>query len=356
MAQSEMRNKFIILILALTFTAASCNQLLFGGTGNMGVYQSTDFGDSFHDINKVDKKNTLNSTSVNSLKFDPSNPSVLYLASSAGLLRADSIGNGWKLLVTNILVADFAIDPTAPGTIYAVGSSDSHAKIIKTTDTGGSWKDIYTEPTTSTTVMSIAISPANHNFLLAGLATGEIIASYDGGTTWQPETNLDDKILTIRYGQNGNPYVLSSSQGLWESKDGGKTFSLLTSVLTGAVASIDAPFSSVSQFLDLAFDLRQNGVIYLGTNEGYIRTVDDGSNWTFIRMPVRNSELRTSAVGVNPKDSNNLYAVIGNTLFKSINGGVTWQTKPLPTGQEVHMIVIDPSQPNVIYLGLGVRK
>ena len=350
-----MNNRFFILIFALAFTAASCNSLLFGGSGAAGVYRSEDFGDTFKEANNISKKTNLGSTSVNSLIFDPADSQVMYLGSSSGIYKSTDAGGTWKLFVTNILVTDLAVDPYDSNILYAVGVVDSHAKVVKTSDGGSSWQDKYTEPTTKNSVMSVAVDPKDHLHVLIGLKTGEIIHSRDGGTTWQVLANLDDQISRIRYGPNSNPYVLTLRQGLFESKDG-KTFDKLTASLTGGVFNYDSTFSAVTQFLDWTFDRSQTGVIYLATEQGLVRTVNDGGSWSYMQMPVRNSVLRTSSVAVSPKDSNNLYATVGSTLFKSINGGVTWQTKPLPSAQEVRTILIDPSSPNVLYLGLGARK
>jgi photosystem II stability/assembly factor-like uncharacterized protein len=345
-----------LLILALVFAAASCNSLLFGGTGNMGVFKSDDSGDNFHEVNKVDKKNNLNSTSVNAIAFAPGNTQIVYMGASAGLYKTENAGDSWNLILTNISVADVAVDPTDTGTIYAVGVSGGHGKIVKTTDNGGSWHDEYTEPTTENPVRTLAVNPLNHFDIWAGLTLGEIIHSVDGGNTWQLVTDLHDFVYRLRFGPNNNVYALTQVNGFFESRDGGKTLTNLTGALTNGIVNLNEDFSAVSKFLDLAFDLKQKSVIYLSTNAGLVRTVDDGANWSFIKMPLRNSELRTSAVAVNPFDSNNIYATVGSTLFKSINGGVTWETKLLSTGQEVRQILIDPTSSNVIYLGLGVHK
>lgn len=321
----------------------------------MGLFRSDDFGDTFREVNQVSKKLSLNSTSINTLVLDPGNPGSIYFGSSSGIFHSTDQGQNWKYLLTGMLVADIAVDPTDPNIIYSAGTSENHATIIKTFDGGGSWKAAYTEPTTSTTVSTIAIDPADHNRLLAGLQTGEIIVSRDAGQTWQSLMNLNDRILIMRYGPNKHPYILGKSAGVFEARDN-QNFVNISGQLTGAILDFDSTLSSVSQFLDMQFDRRQTGVIYVATPEGLIRTVDDGNTWAYLRMPVRNSLLRTSAVAINPEDSNNIFATVGHTLFRSINGGLTWETKPLPTGQETRIILIDPSSPNTIYFGFGARK
>jgi hypothetical protein len=347
--------KLFILAFALAFTAVSCNTSLFaGGSGSMGVFRSDDLGTSFHAVNTIDKKTNLNNTSVNTLIFDPQNPTTLYLGSSAGLYQSTNSGDTWKLLVTQILVADAAID-AGNNTIYAAGTSGGHGKIIKTSDGGGSWQDLYTEPTSNNEVVTIVLDPVKHNRIFAGMSAGEIIESDDYGSSWQVVTDLHDPIYRMRFGVDHTLYVLCPGSGLYKSADG-KTFAPLTGTLTSGLLQLNSDFSAVTRFLDLAFDPRQANVLYLTTDVGLVRSVDGGTTWAFMKMPVRNTVLRTASMAVNPKDSNNLYAVVSNTMFISNNGGVTWQTKPLGTGREVRIMLIDPNNVNTLYLGLGVKK
>jgi photosystem II stability/assembly factor-like uncharacterized protein len=350
--------KNLILIPVILLIAASCNvsNLFFGGTGSQGVFKSEDLGDTFHESNKIDKKNSLANTSVNSLQFDPADTNILYLASSAGIFRSQDAGDTWKLFATNILVYDFAIDPKDSNVIYAAGAVDNHATLIKTADGGQSWKEKYVEPTTSTVISSVVVDPSNSLHVLVVLASGDLLETNDGGETWQAISKFTDTVASLRYGPNHSLYALSRNSGLFESKDNGKTFTNLAATLTGSVISSDLDFASVSQFLDVAFDRQQPGVLYLATDQGLIRSVNDGGSWSYLKMPIKNTQLRTSSVAVNPKDSNNLYAIVGRTMIKSINGGVTWQTKIMPIGQEVRSILIDPNSPNIMYLSLGARK
>ncbi|MBX4191442.1 MAG: hypothetical protein KW804_01430, partial [Candidatus Doudnabacteria bacterium] len=91
------------------------------------------------------------------------------------------------------------------------------------------------------------------------------------------------------------------------------------------------------------------------TEQGLFRSVNDGKDWAFMSMPVRNAALRVSAISVNPQNSNNLFVSVASTLYKSVNGGLTWETKSLPTTTTIHTIVINPQSTNIIYLGLRTQ-
>lgn len=353
--------KFLILILGLSLTAASCN--LFSGSlgfasGDKGVFKSDDAGKSFRPANQAgNKKDALAGASVNTLVFDPRDSNIMYLGSSSGIYRTQDGAGSWKYILTGIAVSDIAIDPYRSDVVYAAGISGNNGKVIKTVDGGTSWIDIYTEPTSGNAVSSLAINQYNPLIIVASLATGEIIRSTDEGNTWQASTDLKDRVLRLRTGLGGSMYALAQKTGVYRSLDEGKTWTALTGSITSTgFTDFSSAVSSVSQFFDMALDQRQQGVLYLGTEQGLVRTVNDGANWSFMNMPLKNTLLRVSAVGTNPSNSNNIYAVVGSTMFKSLNGGVTWETRELPTGQETRTILVDPQSTNIIYLGLGNKK
>jgi hypothetical protein len=346
--------KFFILIVALSFVAASCDTggLFDFGGGMRGVFKSDDNGETFFAASKL-KKGDISNISVNTIAFDPTNPDILFAGVGAGIYKTENGAGSWIYILSGIGVADVAVDLYSPKTIYAAGIAGQNGKIIKSIDGGTSWVDIYTEPSKNNTVLSVQVSKTNSSVILAGLLSGELIRSTDAGRTWQATKDFGDKVIEIRFGPANTAYALTAARGLFKSVDLGITWTAITDSLTTlAFNSIDKSASSVTAFYDLALDWRQAGVLYLGTEQGLFRTVNDGANWSFIALPLKNAALRVSAVTVNPNDSNNLLASVVSTVYKSINGGLTWETKTLPTTSVVHTIVVNPSSTNIIYLGL----
>lgn len=348
-------HKFAILLIGLTFTAASCDLAnpLSVTSGARGVFKSEDGGESFRAANSVAGKGSINSLSANALVFAPDNPDVIYLAGSAGIYKSENAAKTWTYVLTGIAVADVAIDSRNPDIIYAAGVSGNNGKIVKSRDGGNNWTDIYTEPSKSNPVMSLAVSSS---FVIAGLSTGEIIRSFDGGNTWQAGKDLENYIIKIRFAPNNSIYVLTRTTGIFKSPDSGSTWTSITNLLTQDSFSNNVTVPAVSIFHDFSIDQRLSGVIYLGAEEGLYRTVNDGGAWNLMSLPLRDTALKASAVAVNPSNSNNVFVSIGFTMLKSTNGGLTWETKELATEQAVRLIAIDPQSPNVVYLGLGARK
>jgi photosystem II stability/assembly factor-like uncharacterized protein len=349
--------KFLVLIIGLSLTAASCDitsGLFSFGSGTRGIFKSDDGGVTFNISNTVSPKGDLNNLSVTSMAIDPTNRDVVYVSAGAGLYKSEDAGEKWKYILSGIAISDMAIDPFSASTIYVAGIAGQNGKIIKTVDGGTSWVDIYTEPSQNDTVLSIAISPSSPSTILAGLYNGELLRSTDGGRTWSAVKDFGQRVLEIKFGSGGNTaYALTSRAGLYKSTDSGVTWTESTTALTyDILSSPNRALTSVSAFHDLALDSRTSGVIYLGTEEGMFRSVDDGVNWSFMSLPLRNTALKVSAIAIDPNNANIIFATVASTIYKSINGGVTWETKVLPTKAAVDTILINPNSSNIIYLGL----
>ncbi len=352
--------KFAILILGLSLTAASCNivEVILGtSSGSRGVFRSEDNGETFRAANLVGKKGNINTLSVTSLSLSPSNPDTIYLGSNDGLYKSEDGAKSWTYILAGIAVADVVVDPVEPNVVYAAGIAAGNGKVIKSLDSGVSWIDIYTEPSKNNAVLSIAVSRANTSVILIGLNGGEVIRSIDAGHTWQGVKDLADKVMRLRFGPSGTAYVLTAKVGLSKSLDLGVNWIQLTNNLTNTSFNTSSrAISTVSGFYDLGLDRKQSGVLYLGTEQGLYRSINDGANWSFMELPVKNNALRVSSVAINPGNSNNIFAGIGSSIFKSTNGGVTWQTKVLPTSSEIRSLVINPTSNNIIYAGLSAPR
>ena len=101
-------------------------------------------------------------------------------------------------------------------------------------------------------------------------------------------------------------------------------------------------------------------IIYVGTASGGVwKSMSGGIDWT----PIFNDQL-TASIGAlaiqqsnpdviwvgtgegNPRNSLNG----GYGIYKSLDGGKTWQSMGLENTRHIHRIIIDPTQPNTVYV------
>jgi PKD repeat protein/photosystem II stability/assembly factor-like uncharacterized protein len=89
-------------------------------------------------------------------------------------------------------------------------------------------------------------------------------------------------------------------------------------------------------------------VLYCGTEPGEIyKSMDAGLNWTLVSLnePLGGS---VAAICVSPTDSNLVYAGSGDFLFKSADGGLTWNSVLSASSLNVNEIIVHPNDPNVV--------
>lgn len=100
-------------------------------------------------------------------------------------------------------------------------------------------------------------------------------------------------------------YVGTASGGLWKSKSGGITWSpIFDNELTASIGSVAIQQSNPS-------------VIWVGTGEG------------------------------NPRNSLNG----GYGIYKSLDGGKSWNSMGLENTRHIHRVIIDPTNPDIVYVG-----
>jgi photosystem II stability/assembly factor-like uncharacterized protein len=105
--------------------------------------------------------------------------------------------------------------------------------------------------------------------------------------------------------------------------------------------------------VSMVFDPGDSRTIYLGTAEnGLFYTLDGGDSWY---QAGALSAGKINSVAVDAKDKCNVYAAIGNKIFKTSDCVRTWQNVYVDTraDQAVTAIGVDSYNPSIVYAGLS---
>jgi photosystem II stability/assembly factor-like uncharacterized protein len=156
-------------------------------------------------------------------------------------------------------------------------------------------------------VRSLSYDPANPDRILLGTSAGQIYQSLNSGKTW---------MRYVRIGK-GNDYVVDH----------------------------------------IIFDPKQHGVIYVAAwtleQEGgaVFKSIDDGHSWE----PLKAMEGKSvRAMAMAPSDSSGLVAGTLDAVYRTRNGGQTWDRISPETSAEIkniESVAIDPTDPEVVYAG-----
>ena len=167
-----------------SFVLDGTNNNIFVGTGQSGVFLSTDNGTNWTDANGTPPNNLTNSN-VQSLAISGTN---LFAGTfGGGVFRSNDNGANWTNVgnistgLTNANVQALATD----GTNIFAGTLDG---VFLSTNDGSNWTQVNGTPPnnlTNLTVRSLAISGTN---LFAGTADGVFLSTNDG-SSWTPVNN-----------------------------------------------------------------------------------------------------------------------------------------------------------------------
>lgn len=171
---------------------------------------------------------------------------------------------------------------------------------------------------------------------------------------------LGNRVISVA-GIPGNPmvyYVGAASGGLWKTEDGGVNWKAVMD---------DKPVHSIGA---LAVSPSDPQIVFAGTGESFIRSnvsvgdgvwksTDGGTTWNNVGLE---NTFRISRVLIHPTDPNIVYiGALGHAygtqkdrgVFRTMDGGKTW-TKVLFVNDStgVSDMAMDPNNPRIIFAGL----
>ena len=237
---------------------------------------------------------------------------LLYSGTAVGVLALPKVLHSAEP-VKPALVA-LAFDGDA---LLAAGSD-----LLRSDDGGSSW----TALPVPAVVLALATHPERPGRIIAGLASGGVALSEDGGRTWEGRSRglAEGKVdaVAIAAGQPDMIYASVQGDGLWKSEDAGQNWSL----------AMDRPWLADAErdllaltSVDLASGM--GGIwIYAGTGAGLTRVPDCFCRWQDVRP--------------------------GNAMDALVSGDAPPSEAPLPAGEPIRALASAPSAPGTLYAAL----
>jgi len=196
--------------------------------------------------------------------------------------------------------------------------------------------------------------PSQPSTLYAGTQRG-VVKSLDGGATWQSSSAgippvrvqtiaIDPTTTSTLYAGTVTPSGVQSV-GVFKSTDGGATWTDINSGLIDPIAG----FSPVD-VQALAIDPRHPGTILAGSSFSEIfKSTDGGLTWQPKTLGGFNVSLQTAAFQFDPTDSTKISAATTSGFLRSTDGGESWNV----VGNTVSLfaLAIDPTTPATLYAG-----
>jgi photosystem II stability/assembly factor-like uncharacterized protein len=153
-------------------------------------------------------------------------------------------------------------------------------------------------------------------------------------------------------------YAAAASGGIWKTTDGGITWRNLTDQLSNLATN------------SIVMAQSDHTILYIGTGEGYggfgmvsgsglFKSLNRGETWELLESTVDGDAFRwVNKIIVDRYDPNIVLVATNDGIFKSLDGGLLWDTVYY-TGYQVQDLVVNPKDPSTIYAGvnsLGIIK
>jgi photosystem II stability/assembly factor-like uncharacterized protein len=316
--------------------------IIYASAGD-SVFQSVDYGENWAQLvalqTQVVGRYGGNSAIANSLAVDFINPNVLYARTAHFngcyylenfLFKSTDGGASWTdnisppasgcVLTTGFDPPWMVMDLANPATLYVGESFDGGTNVIKTSDGGATWRDVWHwMDDFSDAVHAIVIDPSHNKTLYAGLGgpTGGIFKSTNGGETWS-SNGLDGVAISALALDTSNPGVLYAAiegaypqprgfRGLFKTTDGSPNWAEANQGLDGLLQS---GFIVTAIVIDPA----NSNTVYLATSgAGVFWSIDGGGNWTAFNDGLGSLDIRVLTIAAG--DSGTLYAGTAAGVF-----------------------------------------
>lgn len=306
------------------------------------VIKTEDGGGIWNAKIKMDDKKTIAGINVLSMAIDPNDQNIIYIGTDAnGLFVTKDGAETWTQVAFANKVYGLVFDSQNSNTIYASGVLNGRGKIYKRLAEDQEWKEIYTEPSDGTIILSLAIDNKNPQILYAGTSAGVIIKTTDGGKTWINLKKANGPIIGIVFNSANDLNVFFGifQQGVLETTDGGTTIEDITKKI------------STTSVYTIVSDPYNPGILYIGTGGGIFRRSNDGT-WSALNIIESSKLFPVRAIAVNPKNSKEIMYCSAKAIYKSIDNGETWSTFQLETTKEISVLRYVQPDPAKIYAGL----
>ena len=279
--------------------------------------------------------------------------------------------------LTSGRISDFAFHPEHKHVYYTAVSSGG---LFKTENNGTTWTPLFDDEG-SYALGVVELDPANPKIVWVG--TGEnnaqrsvgfgdgVYKSSDGGVTWSNKGLADsghisqiwidpqdsDTVLVAAQGPLWSP---GGDRGLYETSDGGETWSLILSIdeNTGINEFVVDPRDS-NRILASSYQRRRHvwTLINGGPGSGIHRSEDGGVTWTEIVSGLPEDNMGRIGLAGVPNHPDRIYAIVEANdgergVYHSADFGLHWEKRSdhmTTSPQYYNELVVDPGNPERVY-------
>ncbi len=241
-------------------------------------------------------------------------------------------------------VRSVAVDPQKPQVVLAGGMN---SLVYRSADAGENWALLDFPKRNLSEVTSLLVDPADSEHYLAGMISAEgggLFESHDGGGTWTSVKSMSQFGVRAITASATNPsqFVAGTLRGVWLSEDSGKNWKRIS----------DSENLEMQGITVVAVDPKNPDIIYAGTMHLPWKTTDRGKTWESIHEGMID-DSDVFSIFVDPANPSSILASACSGIYSSETRGDAWKKlMGIPnTSRRTHVIREDPNNASTIYAG-----
>ncbi|MGD8394016.1 MAG: FlgD immunoglobulin-like domain containing protein [Candidatus Eiseniibacteriota bacterium] len=368
----------------------------------MGVYKTTDGGDSWFQTNDGVLSNVFSSYGwwFGNIRVDPVNPDRVFVL-GLDFYRSTNGGASWSSAAGSMHVdhhgLDFTVDPSF---IY----EGNDGGMYLSTNGGTLWNQLPDLPATQFYTVEVdhqlpqrryggtqdngtnrtltgnlddwhqilggdgfycQVDPSNNSYVYAEYQYGSLFRSVNGGGSFSSaQSGLNSQrnwSMPVMVDPSNPSTLYTGTDRVYRSTNRAQSWSAISGLLTNGPGNGNITFGTVTTVAVAETDPQ---VIWAGTDDGNVWvTFDGGGSW--FQVDAQLPDRWVTRVAVDPTDATISYVTISGFrwdeplphVFRSTNFGASWTdvSSNLPE-MPVNDLVVDPDAPSTLYVAtdLGV--
>jgi alpha-tubulin suppressor-like RCC1 family protein len=229
----------------------------------------------------------------------------------------------------------------------------------------------------------VAIGAGTHaGRVVAGTAGGGIWTSDDNGKSWSPRSDQAPSLAigSIAEDPSSPDHLIAGMGEANATADGFYGFGILSSTDGGTTWSVQNPTYTSTNSTSYTATAATDSLAHWVTNQWAGTRVTQGSRFATVAgntattltlagggwsgIPVNGTTFsiqvfegtEIGGVAIDPSNSKKMFAATSNGLFVTSDGGISWTDQTYAaalggSGIEVDSVVVDPANPNVVWIG-----
>ncbi len=190
----------------------------------------------------------------------------------------------------------------------------------------------------------IQVDPTNSSIAYMGNDGDGMFKTIDAGVNITPLTGpMDIYDVEIDPRNPSTVYVCDNYSGLYRTTNGGDTWQVIAS---GMVTGTPEGDFNLDKAISVAVHPDNSDIIFLCADDGMFKSTNGGSSWNWIGE----GTAEEGSLLIDPDNPNILYHA-NDWVYKSTDGGGSWTAVSPQMGHGMYALAMDPQNSSVLYAG-----